>query len=218
MRGHRTQNSLCSQKKELVCVCSWHKAPSPASKHFVTSSYESQMASLQFPEAPVIQPPRCPQADSWTLLKASVWKMQNCSHKEANHLRGTTDVTPNILNTGFHKCYFVSKTTTPKKSPSTANTFLTLGSTLRSGWPLHQLCPAADLHLSTVVTTWNTDLLQSIHNGDWDKGLSQSDWAGIVYIGHTTQDLYPTVDWKRSRRFSGFHSFNCLKKRMCSIF
>lgn len=29
--------------------------------------------------------------------------MQNCSHDEANHFRGTTDVTPNIPNTGIPK-------------------------------------------------------------------------------------------------------------------
>lgn len=169
------------------------------------------MASLQLPEAPVIQPPRCPRAASWTLWKASMWKMQNCSHDKANHFRGTTDVTPNIPNTDFHKCTLQASQPRQKKTPNNANTFLTFGSTLRSGWPLHQFCPAADLHLSTVVTTWNGDLLQSIHNEDWEKGLSQSSWSGIVYIGHA-QHLYPTVYWKQSRRFCGFHPFNCLKE------
>lgn len=178
------------------------------SKHFVTSSFSSQMASLQFPEAPVIQPPRCPQAASWTLLKASMWKMQNCSHDEASHFRGTTDVIPNIPNTGFHKC-ICNQVNHAKKIPKHCKLSYVWVNTEK--WPLLQFCPAAHLHLSTVVTTWNRDLLQSIHNGDWEKGLSQSVWSGIVYIGHT-QHLYPTVDWKQSRRFCGFHSFNCSKK------
>lgn len=75
-----------------------------------TYSFPSQMTSLLSAEVPVIQPSRCPQAASWPLLRASVWKMQNCSQNEANHSAGTAAVTPNIPSTGFLKCILLAVT------------------------------------------------------------------------------------------------------------
>lgn len=217
MGGHSTQNSLCSLKEECVCmcVCACYKAPSAASKHFVTSSFSSQMASLQFPEAPVIQPPRCPQAASWTLSKTSMWKMQNVPM-----MKLTISEEPQMWLLTFLTLasipVFCNPVNHAKKNPQTLQTpFLHLG----RHWEACELFTSFVLLLiyilSTVVTTSNRDLLESIPNGDWEKGHSQPAWPGIVYAGHT-QHLYPTVDWKQSRRFCGFHSL--LKKGMCSIF